>query len=153
MSGLVSVITPEVLRLQEMYARGEEGGVRLVTAAGKVEIQANLSEANLRGSDLRRADLSVADLRGADLSEANLSWANLRGADLDFSCWPLWCGSKRVKVDAKITEQLAGHMAVIVVDLDGVDEGTAQLIRDWQEASRKLGKLGHRAEDLGLTGD
>ncbi len=39
-----------------------------------------------------------------DLSEANLRWA-----DLDFACWPLWCGSKNVKVDARIASQLAAH--------------------------------------------
>ena len=62
-----------------------------------VKCEANLSEANLSGADLRYADLSGvnlscadlsgadlsgADLRGADLSEADLSGADLRGADL-----------------------------------------------------------------------
>ena len=64
--------------------------------------------------NLRGADLSGADLRGADLSEANLRWADLsgadlRGADVDFSCWPLWCGSLNVKIDKRIFCQLLYH--------------------------------------------
>ena len=43
----------------------------------------------------------------ADLSGADLSGANLCGADLDYSCWPLWCGSLDVKVDARIARQLS----------------------------------------------
>ena len=56
------------------------------------EMRADLSDANLRGTDLRSADLSDADLsdanlrgadlRRADLRSANLRNANLRGADL-----------------------------------------------------------------------
>ena len=48
---------------------------------------------------------------------ANLSGANLRGADVDFSSWPLWCGSlKGVKVDARIARQLAYHLCSVVCD-------------------------------------
>ena len=61
--------------------------------------------ADLRGADLCRADLRGADLRGADLSGADLS-----GADLDFSCWPLWCGSKDVKADDRLVAQLFFHV-------------------------------------------
>ena len=80
---------------------------------------ANLREADLRGADLRWADLRWADLRwanlrGADLRWADLRWANLRGAnlsgaDVDFSCWPLWCGSLNVKIDKRIFCQLLYH--------------------------------------------
>ena len=75
---------------------------------------ANLSGANLRGANLRwaslsRANLSGANLSGANLSGANLSGADLRGADLDFSCWPLWCGSLNVKIDKRIFCQLLYH--------------------------------------------
>ena len=82
---------------------------------------ADLSEANLRGANLRRADLRGANLRGANLSEANLRGANLRsadlrGADLDFSCWPLWCGSLAVKVCKRIAVQLAYHFCRLDCD-------------------------------------
>ena len=49
---------------------------------------------------------SRADLRGADL----------RGADLDYSCWPLWCGSLDVKADKKIAAQLAYHFCRLDCD-------------------------------------
>ena len=55
------------------------------------------------------ANLSDAYLRGADLSSANLSGANLSGADLDYSCWPLWCGSLDVIADKRTAAQIAYH--------------------------------------------
>ena len=57
-----------------------------------------------------------ADLRGANLSEADLRRADLRGADLDFSCWPLWCGSLAVKVCKRIAVQLAYHFCNLDCD-------------------------------------
>ena len=76
--------------------------------------EANLSRANLRGADLlvanlRGANLSGANLGGADLRWASLSGADLSGADVDFSCWPLWCGSLNVKIDKRIFCQLLYH--------------------------------------------
>jgi uncharacterized protein YjbI with pentapeptide repeats len=47
--------------------------------------QADLSETNLIGADLRRANLRRADLTGADLIGADLSRANLREADLTYA--------------------------------------------------------------------
>ena len=75
---------------------------------------ADLFGANLRGANLRRADLREADLRGADLFGANLRGAdllgaNLSGANLDFSCWPLWCGSLDAVIDKRIFCQLLYH--------------------------------------------
>ncbi len=69
-------------------------------------IKANLSGANLRGANLIGADLIGANLRGADLS----------GANLDYSCWPLWCGSLDVRVDARIAAQLAYHFCQLDCD-------------------------------------
>ena len=77
---------------------------------------ADLWRANLWGADLWGADLRGANLRGASLREANLRRANLWGADLDYSCWPLWCGSLDVKVDKKIAVQLAYHFCRLDCD-------------------------------------
>ena len=63
--------------------------------------RANFINANLRWANLSRADLSRADI----------SWANLRGADIDYSCWPLWCGSRAVKTDQRLRKQLLAHVA------------------------------------------
>ena len=77
-----------------------------IQSDGKNGERANLCGANLRGADLCGADLCGADLRGANLCGANLRGADLCGADLDFSCWPLWCGSKDVKADDRLVAQL-----------------------------------------------
>jgi len=51
-------------------------------SGGEQGQRADLSEASLRGADLREADLRQAILRGADLRQADLFKANLSGADL-----------------------------------------------------------------------
>lgn len=56
--------------------------------------------------DLRGANLSNADLRGADLSNANL----------DYSCYPLWCGSLHFKADKRLACQLAYHLCSMQCD-------------------------------------
>ena len=88
--------------------------------------------ANLRSADLRSADLSGADLRSADLS----------GADLSYSAWPLWCGSKQVKVDKRIASQLAAHFCAL--DCDDNDYIEAR------NAIMDFAKTSHRANDLGI---
>ena len=102
--------------------------------------RANLQRANLQGADLREADLRWADLRGADLREADLRWADLREADLDFSCLPLWCGSKGMKVDLKIVYQLLAHVAC----LDCEESEFTEI----KEKIMPYAKKSHRAEDL-----
>ena len=77
---------------------------------------ANLSEANLRGADLSDANLRGADLSEANLSDANLRGADLRGADLDYSCYPLWCGSLHLKADKRLACQLAYHLCSMQCD-------------------------------------
>ena len=103
---------------------------------------ADLREAVLRGADLGGADLRGAGLRRADLRGAGLRRADLRGADLDYSCWPLWCGSKGVIVDRKIAAQLAAHFCVL--DCDDPDYLQAR------EAILEFAKTSHHAGDLGL---
>lgn len=80
---------------------------------------ANLEYANLENANLRYANLEDADLKGANLKGANLKNANLKGANLDYSCWPLWCGSLRnVRIDKRIFAQLAYHICRVIVDDD-----------------------------------
>ena len=95
----------EILRLHKMWLNGEKEGER-----------ANLQDANFQGANLRGASLWDADLRDADLRSADLQGANLRGANLDYSCWPLWCGSLDVKVDRRIAAQLAYHFCRLDCD-------------------------------------
>ncbi len=77
---------------------------------------ADLRYADLRYANLRYADLRYANLRGADLNGANLKGADLRGANIDFSCYPLWCGSLGLKADKRLACQLAYHLCSMQCD-------------------------------------
>ena len=127
----------KILEKHLKWLQDEEGGERYVCEFG-----ANLTGANLRDADLTRANLTGANLTGANLTGANLRDADLRSADLDFSCWPLWCGSKNVKVDARIAAQLAAHFCVL-----DCDDPAYIAVR---KAILKFAKTSHRADDLGL---
>ena len=85
---------------------------------------ANLHGANLSNANLSKANLRYANLRGANLSSANLSGADLHGADIDFSVWPLWCGSLGVKTDKRVAAQLLYHA------LDAMENCTDACVRD-----------------------
>lgn len=86
----------------------------------------------LKGEDGERANLQRANLRGADL----------RGADIDYSCWPLWCGSLGVIVDKRIAAQLAYHFCRLVCDDPEVKEA--------QQAIKELANQFHRVNDCGV---
>ena len=79
---------------------------------------ADLQGANLQGANLQRADLRGANLRGANLQRADLRGADLRGADLDYSAWPLWCGSLGVKADGRLARQLLYHALDVALGCD-----------------------------------
>lgn len=127
-----------VLKKHKAWLSNEPGGERAdlreadlrganLRGAGLCEADlrgANLHGANLRWTDLRGADLRETDLRGEDLHGANLHGADmrgtdLRGANLDFSCWPLWCGSLYTVVDRRIAAQIAYHFCRLVCDDPG----------------------------------
>ena len=127
---------------------------------------ANLNRADLTDADLKRvsldsADLTDADLDCADLADANLTRANLTGAilrqaslrrtilthanltraDLDFSSFPLWCGSFNVKVDKRIAAQLAYHFCRLDCDNEKYLKA--------KEALTDLANDFHRVEECG----
>ena len=73
----------------------------------------------------RKADLSRVDLRDADLT----------GANLDFSAWPLWCGTLGVTVEVDFARQLAFHvLGLDVPDEDMTDEERSE----WANVRRVL---------------
>ena len=101
--------------------------------------------ANLRGADLRGADLSDTNLRGADLEGANLRGADLRGADLDYSSWPLWCGSLSVgKLGKRLIAQLAGHFLCACNACD--DKDVQKILK--LKSLRKLVRSSHRYKEF-----
>ena len=123
----------EVLRLHKLWLRGDEPGkradmqevdMRHADLRGADLQDTDLRETDLRGADMRGADARDADMRDADMRDADmrgtdargtnmqgadLRGADMRGADVDYSCWPLWCGSLGVQVDRRIAAQLAYH--------------------------------------------
>lgn len=119
----------KVLDLHEKWVRKKSEGARANLAESDLRgagLQyANLQDAYLRDADLWLADLRLADLWRADLRGANLRLANfrraylrdanlrgtdLRGADIDYSAWPLWCGSLEAYIDDRIAIQLLYHL-------------------------------------------
>ena len=54
------------------------------------------------------------------LTEADLTEADLTEANLDFTSWPLWCGSLKAKTDDRLNAQLLYH----VISVMGVDRFT-----------------------------
>ena len=104
-----------ILDKHKMWLSGKAGGEKADLRWIDLR-RADLRGAELSEADLRRASLNGADLNGADLRMAYLRGADLRGANLDYSCWPLWCGSLDVKVDARIARQLAYHFCRLDCD-------------------------------------
>ena len=115
----------QILALHKKWADGVEGGVR----------------ANLVGADLQRANLRGADLQGANLWGANLRGVDLQGANLDFSDWPLWCGSLDARVDRGIAAQLAYHFCRL-------DCGDPEYLAA-RDAIRKFANTFHRVDECG----
>ena len=105
----------EVIGHQKQFDRAEVLKF-LKDGCKKAILDYDLRRADLSGADLRRANLSDANLSGADLSGADLSDANLRGANLDYSCYPLWCGSLHLKADKRLACQLAYHLCSMQCD-------------------------------------
>lgn len=101
---------------------------------------ANLQEANFKGADLRWADLS-----GADLRKVNFKNADLREVNIDYSCWPLWCGSLDVKIDKRIFCQLLYHTLRAGQSVD--DPEVKRIFRIPEVI--KLANQFHRADECG----
>jgi len=140
-----------ILEQHRLWVEGN-GGKRANLRAADLQWadlqKANLQSADLQGADLQNADLQNAnlqgaDLRGADLRGADLRGADLRGAHLDYSCLPLWCGSKGMKVDKLIAAQIAAHFCAL--DCDDADYQAART------AILEFAKTSHRADDLELV--
>ena len=108
---------------------------------------AYLNGANLYGADLRGADLRGAYLNGANLRDAYLYGADLNGANLDYSAWPLWCGSLKAQIDDRIAKQLLYHTLSAVQYSDNVsDEIKAALLT---EDNIAVANQFHRVDECG----
>jgi len=96
----------------------------------------DLQGANLQGADLQGAYLQEANLQGADLQGADLQGANLQGANIDFSCWPLWCGSQGVIGCTEQKKQLLVHAFNFA--LDEFPGGLTQEQKEWLNSGKRI---------------
>ena len=148
-----------VLELHKKWLNVESDGVQADLRQANLR-WANLRGANLQGANLQGANLLAADLQGANLRWANLRWANLRwanlrwanlqganlqGADIDFTCLPLWCGSRGMIVDRRIAAQIAAHFCALTCDDQDYQAARAAIL--------EFAKTSHIAKELGLLED
>jgi hypothetical protein len=106
--------------------------------------KANLRHANLSYADLSSADLRYADLSSADLRHANLRHADLSYADLDMSVFPLWCGSLGIKVDIRLSAQIAYHFCRFETD----DEEVKAAQQAIKTLANKFHRIGNDVEEI-----
>ena len=105
-----------------------------------------INKDKLSGGLLIGADLRDAILYRTNLTCANLTGADLTGAKIDFSAWPLWCGTQNVKVDKKIAAQIATHFCWLDCDDEEVkaaQEAVKPLVmqgKHWQERKGEGGQ-------------
>ena len=123
-------------------------GANLTGAAliGADLTSANLTGADLTGANLRRANLTGADLTHANLTNANLRRADLTGADLDYSAWPLYCGSLYAKIDKRLACQLLYHA---IRAMQSVDDKECKRICKLQSVITLANQF-HRAPVCGI---
>ena len=102
----------------------------------KIEIKNRWNESVLFACEAGSMKLAVemaikarANLTRADLTGANLTGADLTRANMDYSAWPLWCGTKNVTVDLKFTRQLAAHFCALKCDAPEFVEAKRAIIK------------------------
>ena len=129
----------EILTKHKRWINNEEGGepanLRGVDLRGTDMRGTDLRWAEMRGTDMRGTDLRGTEMRGTDLRRADL-----RGANLDYSCFPLWCGSEGIKLDRRLFLQLVAHICAVDVDDDEC--------KKTQEYLMPLAKQSHVAKRL-----
>lgn len=91
-------------------------------------------------ADGKKANLNEANLNGADLNEADL-----RGANIDYSCWPLWCGSLKVHIDDRIGIQLLYHAIAPIL----YSKNTSVQLKKEVSALIETANRFHRVEECG----
>ena len=135
-----------ILEKHKKWLNDVPGGERANLTSANLK-GANLEGANLKDAYLKDANLKGANLEGANLKDANLKGANLKGANLkdanlDYSCWPLWCGSLRdVQIDKRIFAQLAYHLCRVSAEDDECKAA--------QRALYPIANQFHRASECG----
>lgn len=103
----------EILAKHELWYKGKKEGERANLQCASLQ-DANMQNASLHHANMQDAYMQHADMRYADLREADMRGADMRGVDIDYSAWPLWCGSLKAHVDNRIAIQLLYHALSVV---------------------------------------
>lgn len=103
----------EVLRKHKLWLEDADGGERADMRGANME-DANMRGANMRDANMEGANMRCANMRCADMRGANMRGADMQGANIDYSAWPLWCGSLKAHVDDRIAVQLLYHTLSVV---------------------------------------
>ena len=108
---------------------------------------ANMQYANMQVANMRGANMRGANMRGAKMQGADMQGADMQGADIDYSCWPLWCGSLKAHVDDRIAIQLLYHALSVVQHSPYVSENIKRtlLTPDVVEVANRF----HRVDECG----
>ena len=110
---------------------------------------------------LRKHKLWLENKEGgerANLEGANLEGADLARADLDYSCFPLWCGSLSAHFDDKQIRQIAYHLVKAGLNSKNTsDEVKSELAKIIDLANgfhrvEECGKIDHPTEKGGVEG-
>ena len=133
---------PEAETIKEAV---ELAAAKKISLNGAYLYRVDLSGASLYRVDLGGADLIGANLRRADLSRANLRRADLSRANLDYSNWPLWCGSLTAKIDKRLFVQLLYH---VVRAGQSVEDEEVRKFLDLPEVIRLANQF-HRTKECG----
>ena len=113
----------DILRKHKLWLEDKEGGERADMQCANMRDadmqcadmqRANMWGANMRGANMHDANMHDADMQDADMRGADMRGANMRGANIDYSAWPLWCGSLKAHVDDRIAIQLLYHTLSVV---------------------------------------
>jgi len=104
--------------------------------------QSNLGWSDFSGADLKNSIFRNSRLTGVNFINVKLNGTRLYNNDIDFSCFPLFCGSLDIKCDEKLFQQLAYHLCRLIVDNDEIKQCQKALI----DVANKF----HRAIECGI---
>ncbi len=127
-----------ILENHKKWLNSKEGGIRADLTGADLTF-ADLTRADLTDAVLTRAVLTDAVLTGTRLTGADLTGSVLTRANLDFSSWPLWCGSTKAKVDDRLSKQLVYHAICVMSQAQ-----RSEFLKDpiaWANGFHRIGEL------------
>ena len=127
---------------------------------GASMVQTDFTRCNLSNVQLRDAKMMFASFDHCNLKRAKLNYADIRQVNfyrselidinIDFSSWPMWCGTKNSIVGEKLAQQIAAHFCALICD-DPETKRMQALLLDYARNSHRANYLldeGEGEEDV-----